>query len=130
MSKYAKSSPILDALRIESIKHLYYKFKILFVKQLRMIPFTNSLLEHLDEYYFEKHCPNQSFIGQLIDTNKLLGIDVLQVSTKTALATLKSFFQTTSEEMKTKILNISTMKSENKEKSWFYRNILAQLLYG
>ena len=130
VSKYAKSSPILDALRIESIKHLYYKFKILFVKQLRMIPFTNSLLEHLDEYYFEKHCPNQSFIGQLIDTNKLLGIDVLQVSTKTALATLKSFFQTTSEEMKTKILNISTMMSENKEKSWFYRNILAQLLYG
>ena len=43
VSKYTKSSPLLDTLRIESIKNLYYKFKILFVKQLRMISFTNSL---------------------------------------------------------------------------------------
>ena len=26
VSKYDKSSPLLDALRIESIEHLYYKF--------------------------------------------------------------------------------------------------------
>ena len=87
------------------------------MKQLRIIPFTNSLLEYLDEYYFEKHCPNQSFIGHLIDTNRLLGIDVLQVSPKVALATLKSLIQTTSEEMKTIILILSTMMSEDKEKS-------------
>ena len=115
VSKYAKSSPLLDALRVESIKNLYNKFKILFVKQLRMIPFTKSLLEYLDDYYYDRQCPNESFIGQIIDTNRLLAINVLEVSSKSALTTLKKFFQATSEELKVKILNISSMMSENKE---------------
>ena len=47
-----------------------------------MIPFTKSLLEYLDDYYYDRQCPNESFIGQTIDTNRLLGINVLEVSSK------------------------------------------------
>ena len=120
LSKYARSSALLDALRIESVKHLYYKFKIIFISQLKKIPFTNTLLE----------CPDQSFIGQVIDTNRLLGINILQTPMKQTLETLKAFFQTTCDEVKVKIINISTMMSENKQQSWFYRDILAKLLYN
>ena len=65
LSKYARSSALLDTVRIESVKQLYYKFKLLFIK-----PFTNTLLEFLDEYYFEKECPSQSFIGPHIENKR------------------------------------------------------------
>ena len=82
LSKFAKSSPLLDTLRIESVKHLYHKFKILFDKQLQQIPFTNHLFKYLVLY------------------------------------------------LKNKILNLCTMMSENKQFSWYYRNIIAQAFYN
>jgi hypothetical protein len=130
LSKYARSSALLDALRTESVKELYYKFKIIFISQLKKIPFTNTLLDFLDDHYFEKECPNQSFVGQIIDTNRLLGMNILQTPMKQAPKALKAFFQKTSDEVKVKIINISTMMSENKQQSWFYRDILAKILYN
>ena len=71
LSKFAKSSPLLDALRIESVKHLYHKFKILFVKQLQQIPFTNHLFKYLKEFYSDKNTPLQSFVQQTKEPKSL-----------------------------------------------------------
>ena len=78
LSKYARSSPLLDALRIESVKHLYHKFKILFVKQLQQIPFTRTLLEYLGDYYCDKTCPSQSFIQQISETSRLISMNIIE----------------------------------------------------
>ena len=130
LSKFAKSSPLLDALRIESVKHLYHKFKILFVKQLQQIPFTNHLFKYLKEFYSDKNTPLQSFVQQTKETSKLISMDIVESPTKTCLEGLREHCQSTSEEFKNKILNLCTMMSENKQFSWYYRNIIAQAFYN
>ena len=130
LSKFAKSSPLLDALRIESVKQLYHKFKILFVKQLQQIPFTNHLFKYLKEFYSDKNTPLQSFVQQTKETSKLISMDIVESPTKTCLEGLREHCQSTSEEFKNKILNLCTMMSENKQLSWYYRNIIAQALYN
>ena len=130
LSKYALSTPLMNALRIESIKHLYVKFKILFVKQLKRIPLTSSKLEFLVEHYSDKTCPEQSFISQVDKANQLLGIDILDENIQNTLKKLNEYYQTTDEEKVTKILNLCTMMFEDKERRSFYREILARTLYN
>jgi hypothetical protein len=62
LSKFTKSTPLLNALKVESIMQIYFKFKILFIKQLIQINFTKDILEYLVEYYNNNTVPNQSFI--------------------------------------------------------------------
>ena len=130
LSKYAKSTPLLNALRIESIKHLYSKFKIIFIKQLKQIPFTSSILNFLNNYYRVNNCPEQSFISQAFEVNRLLSIDILASNSKLALKELENHFQNTDTEVINKILNICTMMFEDKARSKIYRDILAVLLYN
>ena len=130
LSKYELSTQLLNALRIESIKHLYFKFKISFVKQIRRIPFTSSILDFLNEYYQDNACPEQSFASQITSTNQQLWIDILLTHTQLALKKLRDFYQTTDDETVHKILNIFTMMFEEKQQSSFYRNILASLIYN
>ena len=102
LSKFAKSSLLLDALRIESVKHLYHKFKILFVKQLQQIPFTNHLFKYLEEFYSDKNTPLQSFVQQTKETSKLIPMDIVESPTKHCLEGLREHYQSTSEEFKNK----------------------------
>ena len=130
LSKYALSTPLLNALRIESVKHLYLKFKIIFIKQLKQIQLTNSILNFLSEYYRVNICPEQSFISQIFEVNRLLSLDILQSNPKMTLKLLGDHFQSTDTELINKILNICTMMFEDKPRSRIYRDILAQLLYN
>ena len=128
LSKYALSTPLLNALRIESVKHLYSKFKVLFIKQLKQVPFTSSILNYLNEYYRVNTCPDQSFISQVYEVNRLLSLDILQSNTKLTLKLLAD--QNTDAELINKILNICTMMFEDKPRSQIYRDVLARLLYN
>ena len=130
LSKYALSTPLLNALRIESVKHLYSKFKVLFIKQLKQVPFTSSILNYLNEYYRVNTCPDQSFISQVYEVNRLLSLDILQSNTKLTLKLLADQFQNTDAELINKILNICTMMFEDKPRSQIYRDVLARLLYN
>ena len=130
LSKYAKSTPLLNALRIESIKHLYSKFKIIFIKQLKQIPFTSSIFNYLNSYYRINDCPEQSFISQAFEVNRLLSLDILTHNSKLALKKLEGHFQNTDVELTNKILNLCTMMFEDKARSKIYRDILALLLYN
>ena len=130
LSKYALSTPLLNALRIESVKHLYLKFKIIFIKQLKQIQLTNSILNFLSEYYRVNICPEQSFISQIFEVNRLLSLDILQSNPNMTLKLLGDHFQSTDTELINKILNICTMMFEDKPRSRIYRDILAQLLYN
>ena len=131
LSKFLKSSPLLDALRIKSVKHLYHKFKILFVEQIQQIPFTNHLFKYLEEFYSEKIIPLQSFVQQAKETSRLISdMNIVEAPIKTCLEGLREYCQSTSEEFKNKILNLCTMMSENKQFSCYYRNIIAQTLYN
>ena len=112
LSKYALSTPLMNALRIETIKHLYFKFKILFVKQLKRIPLTSAILDFLEVHYLGNAGPEQSFLSQTAKANQLLGIDILRVNTQSALKKLNEYFQTTDQELVNKILNLCTMMFE------------------
>ena len=130
LSKYALSTPILNALRIESIKHLYIKFKILFLKQIKLIPFTHSILDFLCEYYNQNTCPEQSFINQIHEASQLLQIDIFNTFPLVAIKKLNEYFQDTDAELISKILNLCTMMFQNKQQHGFYREILARILYN
>ena len=80
VSKFAKTTPLLHALRISSITHLYHKMKLIFLKQLQCNALTNDILGFLRSKYSEKYSdmepPKHSAIYQLNRISSLIGTDV------------------------------------------------------
>ena len=76
LSKYVKTKPLFNCLRIESIQQLYYKHKVFFVKQIYKNELTFKSFNFLLDYYknSKTNCKN-SFIKQIFDLNTLLDVD-------------------------------------------------------
>lgn len=62
LSKYARSKPLLSALRIKSIKHLYEEYKIILLKQIRTHCLTRDVFIYLFNYYNTNEISRESYI--------------------------------------------------------------------
>ena len=62
LSKFSKSTPLLNALNIKSIHHLYDEYKIIFMKQINKHNLSHSLYNFLNEYYKYNKKPLESYM--------------------------------------------------------------------
>lgn len=72
LSKFSRSKPLLNALRIDSFTHLYFKFKILFNKQVTHNQLTNSIYNDLSIFYQSKTSSKLSYFRQRRDCERVL----------------------------------------------------------
>ena len=77
LSKFAKTTPLFNCLKIESIRELYLKHKIFLLKQLNKNEFTSSVLKKLRYFNTNKiiKFSNDSIINQITIVNKMANID-------------------------------------------------------
>ncbi len=74
LSKYSRNTPLLNALRIKKITHLYYEHKINFLKHLK----NNELSKRMNDLGFERlnDLNKFSFAKQIKEVSKIIGIDI------------------------------------------------------
>lgn len=100
LSKYCRTSPLLEALNISSIIELYYKFKYLFIGQLKNHWVAFSLFKEVRQSYDSKN-NKSSFYAQVselesflvTDQDKLDSVDILSIEKKEALSRIKNRFK-------------------------------------
>ena len=92
LSKYAKSTPLLEAMGIPRITELYFLFKIYFLKQIRSNGMADSVFKELSKTGL-RHCRlGKSYFGQIADVSGFLGMDCLTVQESTACELIKARF--------------------------------------
>lgn len=132
LSKKAKSTELLQALNIESISDLYYKFKIIFFHQIKSLKITTNIFDYLCKYYNNNKCPEQSYIKQMQDTCKLIEKDNFGNNKKEDLSQLKlklnSSKRETDPELVRKTYNMLKLMIDNESQRIFYLNILRTIL--
>ena len=70
LSKYARTSPLLEAIFVSPIVELYFKFKYLFLKQIKRNEVVNSIFTELKKRDL-KRSSNESFLTQLRELESL-----------------------------------------------------------
>ena len=73
LGKYCLTTPLFDSLKIESIKQLYMKHKVFFVKQIETNVLTKTLFSFLDEFYRHHKIPRGSFVAQCNEVERYAG---------------------------------------------------------
>ena len=73
ISKYCKTTPLFQVLRVESMRQLYAKHKIFFYRQIRCNSVTNAIFESLQGHYEHCKAPMDSLVDQLRKINVLTG---------------------------------------------------------
>ena len=95
VSKFCRSSPLLCALRIESIKQLYLKHKILFEATMLKHPLCKRIFDYLQQFYSkQKNKPQDSFVSQITRTKRTINA-IGSVSKAESLSAVKSIFYPT-----------------------------------
>ena len=90
LSKFSRSTPLLEALRVSSIEQLYFKHKFLFLSQLRKNWIPNTLFEYLKSI---KRTRNKlSYISQLKCLNNVIGVNAETCESKQAFEKLSNKF--------------------------------------
>ena len=85
VSKFAKTKPLFQVLRIESIPQLYVKHKVFFFKQVMRNKLAKECYNYLEKHYVGRNTPNNdSFAAQIRIANKELGFDI-RVSTSNSI---------------------------------------------
>ena len=128
VSKYARSIPLLNALKIASVSHLYHKMKLVYLNQLQGNQLTNSILGHLRNMYQAVGAPKQSVVRQLNKTAVLIGVDIFTHELKYCLHTLNNNFSYDDDELVRKTYNLCTLIGDDPHNSAFYRQILKEVL--
>ncbi len=133
LSKYALSTPLLNALKIEKISEIYHKHKVYFFRQIMLNNLTKDVYETLKTVYTDKKVPPTSFMKQLLIVN-------LQVGYSVSLETYKFFLIDFSEKFKCKnnglcdsirfYLNKLGLCKESDRDYEECRNTLSLLLYN
>lgn len=93
LSKYSLSRPILNALGISSINEIYFKFKILFIQQLKMNCLAYAIFNRLTIDYTGTSKPKLSFLKQIEECRNFLKQEVLTTNKKELLIKLSEKFQ-------------------------------------
>jgi len=75
LSRYCKTSPLNQALNLDSITSIYLKHKLFFLRQIKEIKITNDVFNYLSAAYNNLSIHVQCFNNQLNVVNKRLAID-------------------------------------------------------
>jgi len=92
LSKYAKTKPLINCLRVESIQQLYYKNKIFFVKQILKNELTFNIFNFLNEYYKNSSNKN-SFVKQVSDVNYITGVENCLINLNETIRIIENLFK-------------------------------------
>ena len=128
LSKYARSTPLLLALKVSSITQLYHKMKLVYLKQLQANILTYNILGFLRAQYASIGAPSHSAIHQLGETAKLLNVDIHSTNYMTCSNLLDTHFFTCENELVFKTSNFCTLLGDDPSNYAFYRQILRNIL--
>ena len=112
LSKYTKTKPLFNCLRIESIQQLYYKHKIFFVKQIYKNELTFNIFNYLIEYYRVATSKN-SFIKQIYEINNVISVNNCLENLKESIKKIEELFN---------IVNLGLLNSIQFVINFFYTN--------
>ena len=74
LGKYCKTSPLLEAIHIESVSRIYFKHKIFMLKQIKQNKLCTDIFEFLKCHYNSFKSPVNSFFNQLAVVSKVIDI--------------------------------------------------------
>ena len=93
LSKFSRTRPLLSALNLDCVSKLYFKYKILFLKQLNNNALAKNLFDTLKNHYStRKKTPNFSFLKQMLECEKVVGKNLLEIDKKNLLIALDEKF--------------------------------------
>ena len=128
LSKYASTTPLLHALRINTVSHLYYKMKLVLLRQLANNRLTNQILGFLRDKYKCHRPPKHSVIKQLEDVSIKLDVDIYTLSHNACSTLVNSIFVGEDDELTRKTNNICILMGDNPANYAYYRQILKTIL--
>ena len=127
LSKFARTTPLLNALCIESISQLYHKYKILFLKQINRVLVTKTIFEFLIQNTTHENYNKNSFISQIRATNNLIEQNIFSTKYSNSITELKAIYNNTNSELILKIIETCDQMNDQGTRN-VNRNILAELL--
>ena len=92
ISKYARTKPLFNAIKIEQITQLYLKHKIFFLKQIYLNHLTKEIYEFLVRYYNFTLPPKGSFIYQIKQVEELVGYKPSILNVKEVIVSIENQF--------------------------------------
>jgi hypothetical protein len=92
LSKYALSTPLLNVLKIQKISELYFKYKLIFYKQIMANSLTKKVFYALENLYKDKNIPKFSFLKQINLVNLQIGFTCSLTTYNKSVETLTSIF--------------------------------------
>jgi len=99
LSKYVRTKPLMQALKIKSMEELYYKHKLLFIEQLRKNEMSNYLLEFLSKSYVDVKINRESYFYDLQIALKLINGSLEKYHKKQYVEKLEEYFKCKDDEV-------------------------------
>jgi hypothetical protein len=133
LSKYALSTPLLNVLKIKKISELYFKYKLIFYKQIMANSLTKKVFYALENLYKDKNIPKFSFLKQINLVNLQIGFACSLETYDKSIETLSSVFCEKNIEMCARVSRLlDKMDSDKKDEVlWSQaRQELSLLLYN
>ena len=91
MSKYCKTTPLLNAVRIKSILQLYEEYKIIFLKQIQRNQFTKNIYDLLLNKYSTNLQPSRkSYFHILKEICSKYEFDIQKINIKSSIDIINS----------------------------------------
>ena len=85
LSKYVKTKPLFNALKIKSMQQLIYQHKLSFVRQLHKVDFTKQIFEYLSNKYSDEAIPKDSFFCSYNKIISKCGLELNKIFSKTEI---------------------------------------------
>jgi hypothetical protein len=136
LNKFARTTPLLQCLKVESIKQLYKKRKILFIKSIEQSQVCNYIYQHMRKKYhrqtvFKKN--NKSYINQILQIEKWLKIELEEYDLNIIVSLIelhsKISEKETPESVSRIIYYIKLYMKTKKEYFFLYKNLSDALSY-
>ena len=94
ISKYSKTTPLFQCLKIESVLQIYSKHKVFFFKQIIKNEITSTIFNYLNKFYDNTNkAPKNSFICQVRTLNNILKTENWLSNPNETIVKLNNFFE-------------------------------------
>jgi hypothetical protein len=80
LSKFSRTRPLLDALKVNSMTQLYFKFKLLFYRNVSLYSLASLVFSELKEHYSRFKKPSLSYFAQCEECSKVMGCDMTDLN--------------------------------------------------
>jgi hypothetical protein len=130
ISKFARTTPLFEALGIDSVSKLYYKFKILFFYQIRNVLITKNIFSFLSNVYsteFSYINNVKTVITEIYQPNDNADWFNVSIMKKDFILLINNYFFKDAY-FANKIYNLFTMADQDNNNKEFYLNIIKNLL--